>query len=285
MRTGDVEPVARLVEGALDAWVSRTCEQCGQGYATRTEVESRVCHACADSTARRERLIEEAQRVVDNLDAWVQKSLAASGLTPRERTANLGQLAPNVRRVLNDPRLHVRTMLDGVTPQTGFGLIGPTGTGKTFALAAILANMTAKRWLARCDAEGLAATKRFVAWVRWPEEVNRFRTLVSSRDGGLEEAQRVVDRWAETEVLVLDDLGAERLRGDYSEDWATSLLDLLVDRRHNDMLPVWWTSNLTREEFITRYGTRLWSRLAGDNPAAVVPNGPDLRVFQKGGNE
>jgi len=276
----------QVLEGALAGWVSATCGQCGQGFARRGvagEANLEPCPQCREASERLASMVEQANRVREHLEEWVEKSMTASGLTPRERTATLERLAPSVRRIFDDPRLHVRDMLQGVTPSNGFGLIGPTGTGKTLALAAVVKRMTGMRWVARCDTEGSAVTKRFIAWVRWPEEVNRFRTLVSSREGGLEQAQRVVDEWAAREVLVLDDLGAERLRGDYSEDWATSLLDILVDRRHNEMLPTWWTSNLTRDEFIARYGTRLWSRLAGDNPAVLVPNGPDLRAVPKAG--
>lgn len=227
-----------------------------------------------------DRIAREVVRIRQNVGPWVEKACAKWGMTPRERTASLEQLAPNIRRIFGDPRLHVRSMLDGVIPDKGFGLMGPTGTGKTLAFAAVVKRMIGNRWLMQADTLGMGATSQFVAWVRWPEEVNRFRTIVGSVEGGLKEAQDVIDRWATFPVLVLDDLGAERLRGDYSEDWATSLLDILVDRRHNEMLPVWWTSNLSRDEFIERYGTRLWSRLAGDNPGIVVPNGPDLRIVQ-----
>jgi len=86
-------------------------------------------------------------------------------------------------------------------------------------------------------------------------------------------------------VLVLDDLGAERAKGDYSEEWTSSLLDLVIDRRYNEMRATWWTANLGAEEFAARYGTRLWSRLTGANPAVMVPSGPDLRVVPEKGRE
>jgi DNA replication protein DnaC len=186
-------------------------------------------------------------------------------------------MPPVVKKMLADPRLGVREMVAGVTPERGFGLMGATGTGKTFALAAVLKRMAVARWKRLAAVEGLRAKKQFARWVRWPEVVAEFR-MSAAREGGQDAVAEMVDAWSEVEVLVVDDLGAERAKSEYSEEWTSSLLDLVIDRRYNDMRPTWWTANLAPEEFGARYGTRMWSRLAGQNPAVLVPSGPDLRV-------
>jgi DNA replication protein DnaC len=77
---------------------------------------------------------------------------------------------------------------------------------------------------------------------------------------------------------MLDDLGVERVRGRYDEDWAASQLDYLVDQRYNEMRPTWYTTNLSKPEFTDRYGSRLHSRLCGENPLYAVAAGHDLRM-------
>lgn len=59
-----------------------------------------------------------------------------------------------------------------------------------------------------------------------------------------------------TPVLILDDLGAEKLT-----EWGQEQLYRLINFRHNEFLPIIVTSNLSTEDLKARYGTRLYPRL------------------------
>jgi DNA replication protein DnaC len=104
------------------------------------------------------------------------------------------------------------------------------------------------------------------------------RVIAAREQGGYAEAETMMKRLATVPALVLDDLGGERMRAEYEDDWVASMLDLLIDRRHNAMLPTWYTTNLARNEFMDRYGARLLSRLCGENTLVTVPAGPDMRM-------
>lgn len=239
------------------------------------------CAACRVAREAAERMDGEVRRLRENVGRWVPEWCVRCGMTRREVLAEWEKVPQALGRILTDPRLGVTSMLLGEVPERGFGLVGDTGTGKTFALAAVVKRMAAALWLGEGMTRGMAVTEKWLAWVRWPEVVNGIRVEAATREDGMARAERMVNRFAEARVLVLDDLGAERVRGDYAEDWATSMLDLLIDRRYNAMRPTWWTSNLTVEEFVARYGTRTWSRLAGDNPAVRVVRGGDLRMVPR----
>lgn len=60
-----------------------------------------------------------------------------------------------------------------------------------------------------------------------------------------------VNKIAELDYLVLDDIGAEKV-----SEWAGSILYSIFDKRSKTII----TSNLTREELLKRYGKRLYER-------------------------
>jgi DNA replication protein DnaC len=74
--------------------------------------------------------------------------------------------------------------------------------------------------------------------------------------------------------LVIDDLGIE-----YSTDkkYAESRINLVLSKREADLLPTLLTTNLSAEEFKTRYGDRTVSRLNGDPLGWQTVTGPDMR--------
>ena len=76
-------------------------------------------------------------------------------------------------------------------------------------------------------------------------------------------------------LLVLDDVGVDRLT-----EWGSGALDRLVNKRHEQMLPTWLTTNLDPSDGgpLKEYlGNRSWSRLMED-AHIVVMNGADRRL-------
>jgi DNA replication protein DnaC len=212
----------------------------------------------------------------------VETFLKRAGMSRRVLGASEDRIPAGLHRVLwEQPELSVETLLAGERPERGFGLVGGAGLGKTFALAVIFRRMVIARVTPHVAERGIHAFDgKWFVWCSWPEVVNRLRVM-STTDGGLEEAQSVIDGMAAAQVLVIDDLGAERLRGPYAEDWSASLLDQLIDERYNEIRPTWWTSNLKIPLLQERYGERMFSRLHGENPGVAAPAGPDMRLMPR----
>jgi DNA replication protein DnaC len=130
-------------------------------------------------------------------------------------------------------------------------LFGPVGTGKTHAA---------------------------VAAVRGPFDQGaevRFTPVVELLDwlrpGGDYDAHATMADLAGCDVLLLDDLGAER-----PTDWTAERLYALVNRRWLEQLPTVVTTNLEPEALQQAVGERLYSRLA-DAAVAVRLSGEDRR--------
>jgi len=260
-----------MTEFAMPKFVEKTCEMCRDTF--RTAHDGELCPPCEHATKMALECASVMERLSANREQMLRAALSSAGLSARELTAEVAKVPAAIKSAM-------LTVAKG----KGFGLSGGAGCGKMFAMVCVVRTMIEQRWVARVPSEGKRAMRPFMAWARWPETVNEFRVTAAVREAGLAEIAATVDRLSEVEVLVIDDLGAERLKGDYAEDWATSQLDLIVDRRYNDMKPTMYTTNLARRELMERYGSRLFSRLVGENPLFEVRAIPDMRVVNgKGG--
>lgn len=128
-------------------------------------------------------------------------------------------------------------------------LLGPTGTGKTHAAAAVARALHAQGW--ELD---------FVPVVELLDEL---------RPGGREGA---LENYASATLLLLDDLGAER-----PTDWTGERMYALVNRRWLEERPTLVTSNLGPDELEAAVGSRVFSRLVGNDAVVVKMTGPDRR--------
>lgn len=152
---------------------------------------------------------------------------------------------------------------------SGFGLGGGTGIGKTQAVASLL-RVALSRYAERVIVPSIKsrwdARERFpsVCWSSWPDEVHWLR---ANALGGAEDR---VDRLATARLLVLDDLGRERIKGDYSQDWGASQLDYIVNTRYRAELPTIWTTNVRQADLVRLYGAAMVRRLIEPNPLVWV---------------
>lgn len=161
----------------------------------------------------------------------------------------------------------LRPLPDG---QGGFGFWGPPGTGKTWLAAQWVAEFHQAhkgRWFA----ENLPPEDR-VFWVHWPTAAEELKRLVIASAGRTADW---VARAKRARLLVLDDLGRERVRG--AEDFARGVLVEVVDHRVRHRLPVIWTSNLGPGPLDEFYRGPLASRLLGTWPPFEV-DGEDMRL-------
>ena len=194
--------------------------------------------------------------------------LAAAGLAPRELDA------------LDVPPIHTLPDLPG------FGLVGGTGKGKTWALVQRLAALVDEAVRRQPDPdqakliwiEGEIARDRRILWVNWHDQAEAIHR------GRMERI--MIDRWIEAaqdvSLLVMDDLGREQV--ERGNDPARAALAEVLDERFRFKRPVLWTSNLSAEEVASFYRGPLGSRILGTWRAFEV-EGQDLRLAQLGVGE
>lgn len=171
--------------------------------------------------------------------------------------------------------------LDLAARSGGFGLVGPPGTGKTWALAQHIARAVDRLVRRQPDpdraellwVDGEVARDARVAWVNWHDAVEdlhrrRFDDVW---------VDRMSAWWEDVPLLALDDLGRERVEG--AKDPARAVLQRVLDTRYRNRRPVLWTSNLDSQQAMEAfYGEALVSRILGTWPACQV-DGQDLRLF------
>jgi Zn-finger nucleic acid-binding protein len=274
----DNTPIGDPVTEFLERFEQHMCPSCTFVFRRVRGSEMDVCPGCLQRRTDEARLERENAELRQNAPRWIQHYLTQAGMSERERAATVERIPQTLRRKLTKSTT-AELLASGAVPSVGFGISGDAGVGKTMALAAMMKQHTLARWSALGPKLGVKVAKLSLAWVRWPETVNGWR-VEATKDGGLVGVSHALKRLELAPMLVLDDLGAERIKTAYSDDWASSQLDLLIARRYDGMLPTWFTTNLKRETFAERYGARLFSRLCGNSPF-IVATGLDLRV-QKG---
>lgn len=123
-----------------------------------------------------------------------------------------------------------------------------TGNGKTSLLRVLFADYA--RQVALKNTQFYRAL-----WFNVPSLINRMRKASRGGDSELDQLMRKVET---CEVLVLDDLGAEKMT-----DFAREQLFLIVDARYRNKKSTWITSNynLRQLSFEERCGERIASRL------------------------
>lgn len=125
-------------------------------------------------------------------------------------------------------------------------LLGPVGTGKTWAAVAAARQWCTLRW-------------RTLQHTPGPPSLV-FAPVVELLDDMRPGGQDQLGRWAlACPLLILDDMGAER-----ATEWAGERLYGIVNRRWLDELPTIVTTNVPAEQLSDQLGDRVLSRLAGD---------------------
>jgi DNA replication protein DnaC len=150
--------------------------------------------------------------------------------------------------------------------QKGLMLIGPPGIGKTHIAVSVLQQV-----IRRTGARGLYYDTRAL-----------LRDIRSTYNPVLHMAEMDVIRPVmEAEILVLDDLGAERLT-----DWVEETMSLIVNTRYNERRPTIFTSNYEdipdegeMNSLLVRVGFRLHSRLR-EMCDFLEYDGPDYRGLE-----
>ncbi len=219
------------------------------------------CVACEKEATRREVVAcfreSCSQRILDLL--WDE----GRGLMRHEGRATSSKIPEPILRAIPE-------WARNGSLRPGFGIGGGIGVGKTQAVASIvkeaLAGYAEREIIPTLIDEHSLYGRLFpkVRWSSWPDEVHWLR---SHAINGAEER---VDDLANASVLVLDDLGRERIKGDYSQDYGASHLDYIVNRRYREERPIIWTTNVRQADLVGLYGAALVRRLVEPNPMVWV---------------
>ena len=148
--------------------------------------------------------------------------------------------------------------------QKGLLLIGPPGIGKTHLAISVLRNVIIEK-----NIRGLYFdTRSLLSTIR-----STYNPVTRTSEAD------ILERVMQAELLVLDDLGAERLT-----EWVEETMHLIVNTRYNDRKPTIFTSNYEDEpddsdSLKSRVGFRMHSRLR-EMCEFLEYSGPDYRDFE-----
>jgi DNA replication protein DnaC len=134
-------------------------------------------------------------------------------------------------------------------------LAGSTGCGKTHLAYAVANEMATKGWKVKF-------------WVI-ADLLDAMRATFQKRDAEITPQQAISEMAYEPEILILDDLGAEK-----ATDWATEELFQIIDRRYRDWQPLMVTTNEPIDSLPTRILSRFQDR---ELCRIVVCQSPDFR--------
>jgi DNA replication protein DnaC len=116
---------------------------------------------------------------------------------------------------------------------------------------------TGKTYLSSCVVNKLVLKGITAIFVVVPDLLNQIRSTYDRSSS--EKEDKIMFGLCETELLVLDDIGAERHRD--KEDWGTEKLYSIINSRYNNMKATIFTTNCTMKELAEKLGDRTYSRI------------------------
>ncbi len=161
-----------------------------------------------------------------------------------------------IKKAVRDWAMRVYKQSDG---RRWLYICGACGCGKTHLCAAA--------------ANGLRAAGVSVLFMTTPALLGTLRGMMNTQRSDADRTEEFIQQLSVVPVLVLDDLGTEKL-----SDWSESVLFRIIDSRYTTRRPLLVSSNLTHD----RLGSeRLASRLGDVRMSEVIVNPAD--DWRKGG--
>lgn len=179
-------------------------------------------------------------------DLLWQEAIQEARIPPRFREKSLSNFRPTDARhkeIVQFAENFIKTFRVDAPSQRTKGLLlqGKEGTGKTHVAVSILKEILRKGY-------------RGLYW-NVPELFLELRRTMSPGADITEGA--ILDEATEVDLLVLDDLGAEK-----ASDYVMDRLYVLVNGRYENDLPTLITTNRTLEELRSQIGPRIVSRIS-----------------------
>jgi len=122
-------------------------------------------------------------------------------------------------------------------PVKGIFLFGQAGTGKTHLVSKIAQEVNKE-----------------IKFVKVPKLL---LSLKSNFDGHGYRNEQIINNLSKVEILILDDLGAEK-----ASEWVAETLYILIDERYSNMNTTILTSNYHPSDLVGRLGDRVVSRIS-----------------------
>lgn len=161
------------------------------------------------------------------------------------------------------------SLIASLRKYSGGGLLifGNTGVGKTHLAVGLMRELDRKQWISRCqiNIQRLSERKKPITRAEKPRPGKQFVTVPEllfeirksfNVDSNFTE-ERVLDRFSNVRLLVLDDLGSGK-----ASDFALDTLCFIIDRRYREQRDTIITSNLSLDQIEDRLNARIASRLA-----------------------
>lgn len=184
----------------------------------------------------------------------VRRALAGAGVGARFLGCTLENFQPYTD-AQKKALARLRRYIESLPTDRGLFIAGPVGTGKTHLAVGVLR--------AARELRGIGGRFAMV-----PAVLAQIRAAIGRGD---EEAACVLETYQQAPLLVLDDIGAERVT-----DWVREQLFLIIDARYQAMLPTLVTTNDSLETLEEHVGQRIVSRIMGMCDGIVL-DGPDYR--------
>ena len=178
---------------------------------------------------------------------------------------------PEIMRLNGVPKRYWKASIEDFPPayrkldlEKSYYICGSRGVGKTHLLGGIyrqlVLNKEPERYTDRdCRYRIYVEFDNyyhgFPYFVSAPELLLEIRSTFGGRSKNSEEG--IIRKFSDKPVLLMDDLGAEN-----ASDWAVSVIFLLIDRRYNNELQTFITSNYNLNELASRLDDRISSRIA-----------------------
>lgn len=232
-----MEEIEKLLS-SIEVIEESDCDYCGSSAGTES-----LCEPCKEAL----KIAKDTYRWFDRLKAETSDFALFTGVGRRHATATLENYHGNT--AVHDWDMRENLLIQAVK----------AGNGKTHLAVGALK----KYALGNCGVKKVS-----VLFTNFTELMRDIKSTFSSEEYSEE---KVIDYLCGVDLLVIDDIGAEKVT-----EYVQSTVYTVLNRRYEDCLPTIATSNLDAAEMSAAYGSRMVSRLASG--LVVKVEGTDNRV-------